>query len=264
MTTNIYDGYDAELTRYDNLLHRSWDIAPGDHVVDIGCGAGHTTRQAARSTQSGSAFGVDISAPAIARAREVAQTDRLRNVTFEIADAQVYPFPPGGFDVAISRFGTMFFDHPVAAFTNIKRAMRPGGRLVMMTWQSREHSEWSSAIREALGTSDTSTPASSGPNAFSLADPPTVTATLESAGFIDIAVSDVREPVYYGRDVATALDWIRSFATTSSALAQQDSVTANQTLARLRDTLAAHLLDDGVWFDSRAWIVAARRACDGD
>jgi ubiquinone/menaquinone biosynthesis C-methylase UbiE len=85
-----------------------------------------------RLANVGSALGIDISASAIERARELTQAQTIRNVTFECADAQVHRFPREHFDLAISRFGTMFFADPVAAFGNIRRALRRGGRLVMM------------------------------------------------------------------------------------------------------------------------------------
>ena len=100
--------------------------------------------------QAGSALGVDISVPAIERARELAEAQGVRNVTFEQADAQVHRFPRERFDLAISRFGTMFFAEPVAAFTNIGRALRPAGRLVMMVWQAHDRNEWDMAIRRSL------------------------------------------------------------------------------------------------------------------
>ena len=125
----------------------------------------------------GGALGVDISAPAIERARELARAEGLRNVTFEHADAQVHRFPPERFDLVISRFGTMFFDDPVAAFANIRRALRPAGRLVMMVWQAHERNEWDVAIRQSLaGPEGPAAAASAGPDPFSLADPPAVTA----------------------------------------------------------------------------------------
>jgi len=133
--------YDAELTRYSAVLHRAWAVQPRDRVLDIGCGTGQTTRDAARKAPAGSALGVDSSAPAIERARKLAQAAELRNVTFERADAQVHRFAPGYFDLAISRFGTMFFDDPVAAFGNIGRALRPAGRLVMVIWQAHDRNE---------------------------------------------------------------------------------------------------------------------------
>ena len=253
-------GYDAELRRHNEVLHQACSIQSRDHVLDIGCGTGQTTRQAARMAQAGSALGVDISAPAIDHARELAVAEGLRNVTFEHADAQVYRFPPERFDLAISRFGTMFFDDPGAAFANIRRALRPAGRLVMMVWQARERNEWDAVICRSLGGPQALAAVTSGrPDPFSLADPPAVTAVLESAGFADIAFTDVCEPVFYGPDVAAALDWVRGFTCTSEALKRLDPAAAARAVRRLRGALAAQLSDDGVWFDSRAWIVAARR-----
>jgi len=256
-------GYDAELRRHNEVLRPAVGVQLHDHVLDIGCGTGQTTRQAARTARAGSAAGVDISAPAIERARELARAERLRNVTFEYANAQVHRFPPGHFDLAISRFGTMFFDDPGAAFANIRRALRPAGRLVMMVWQARERNEWDVTIRQCLGAAEepAATP-SAGLDPFSLADPPTVKQILEAAGFAGVAFTDVGEPVYYGPDVAAALDWVRGFACTSEILKRLDPVAAARAAGRLREALAAHLSDDGVWFDSRAWIVTAHRRRD--
>ncbi len=226
--------------------------------MDIGCGSGQITREAARVARAGSALGVDISASAIERAHELAQTQGVHNVTFEVADAQVHRFPQERFDLAISRFGTMFFHDPVAAFGNVGRALRPAGRLVMMVWQDREHNEWDVAIRQSLaGTGGSAAVGSAGPDPFSLADPPAVTGILEAAGFADVTFTDVHEPVYYGPDVAAALDWIRGFACTSEVLNQLDPAAAARALGRLREVLAAHMSGNGVWFDSRAWIVTA-------
>jgi SAM-dependent methyltransferase len=199
---------------------------------------------------------VDVSALAISRAGELARAERIHNVTFECTNAQVHRFPQEHFDVAISRFGTMFFDDPAAAFANISRALRPAGRLVMMVWQAHGLNEWDVAIRQALGM--TAIPGGL-PDAFSLADQPTGTALLEAAGFADITFTDVSEPVYYGPDVDAAMDWVRGFAYTREILRQLDPAATARAAGRLREALAAHLSDDGVWFNSRAWIVTARR-----
>jgi SAM-dependent methyltransferase len=253
-------GYDAEFRRHDEVLRRAFGIQAGDHILDIGCGAGQTTRQAARTARSGSVLGIDVSAPAIERARELARAEDLRNVTFARADAQIYRFPQERFDLAISRFGTMFFADPVAAFVNIRRALRPAGRLVMMVWQAPERNEWEVVIRQSLARADEA-PAllSGGADAFSLAEPSAVTGILEAAGFIGVDFTDVHEPVYYGPDVAAALDWVRGFACTSNALKGLNPAAAERAVGRLREALAAHVRDDGVWFDSRAWIVTSRR-----
>jgi SAM-dependent methyltransferase len=252
--------YDAELRQHTRVLRRAWGVRRHDQVLDVGCGAGQTTREAARTATAGGALGVDLSAPMIDRARELARAEGLGNVTFERADAQVHRFPPEQFDLAISRFGTMFFEDPVAAFANIGRALRPAGRLVMMVWQGHERNEWEVAIRGALesfeGPADV-VPA--GPDPFSLADPATVERILDAAGFSEIAFADVHEPVYYGADVAAALGWVRGFTSTDATLKRLDPAGAERALERLRETLAGHAGGDGIWFDSRAWIVTARR-----
>jgi hypothetical protein len=94
---------------------------------------------------------------------------------------------------------------------------------------------------------------------ITLADPDTATRTLDVAGFRDVTFTDVREPVYYGPDVATALEWVRGFACTKKVMSSLDSASAEHTLERLRTTLAAYAGADGIWFDASAWIVAARR-----
>jgi SAM-dependent methyltransferase len=206
---------------------------------------------------AGSAHGVDVSGPAIERARALAEAHGIGNVTFEQADAQVHRFPRERFDLAISRFGTMFFADPVTAFSNIGRALSPAGRLVMMVWQAGDRNEWHTAIRRCLeGPAAT---AATGPDPFSLADPPAVTTILEAAGFTGVTFTDVREPMYFGPDVATALDWIRGFACTREALGRLDPDAAARALGRLRVELAVHNGDRGVRFGSRAWIVTARR-----
>lgn len=152
------------------------------------------------------------------------------------------------------------FDDPAAAFANIRRALHPAGRLVMMVWQARERNEWDVVIRQSLAAAEA--PAaipSGGPDPFSLADPPAVTQILAAAGFAGVAFTDVREPVYYRPDVSAALDWARGFRCTSEMLKRLDPAAAARAVGRLRDAFAAHQRDDGVWFSSRAWIVTARR-----
>ena len=153
----------------------------------------------------------------------------------------------------------MFFDDPASAFANIGRALRPDGRLVMMVWQSAARNEWDVAICQALGETQGSAAGASGPDPFSLADPQRVKTLLEPAGLADVSFTDISEPVYYGPDVAAALDWVSGFTCTSAALKQLDPAATADALRQLRTVLTEHLSGDGVWFDSRAWIVTARR-----
>ncbi|WP_051804940.1 class I SAM-dependent methyltransferase [Streptomyces sp. NRRL F-2747] len=257
-------GYDAELQRHDEVLRRAAGVRLDDHVLDIGCGAGQTTREAARTARAGSALGIDVSAPAIERARGLARAEGLRNIAFAQADAQVHRFPPERFDLAISRFGTMFFDDPVAAFANVGRALRPSGRLVMMVWRAPGLNAWDVTIRRSLeAAAGQAAGARGGPDPFSLADPAAVREILRGAGFVDAEFTDVHEQVYYGPDVAAALDWVRGFTCTSEALERLDPTAAARAVENLSGALAEHLTGEGVWFDSRAWIIAAHRAGTG-
>src|SRR4051812_9124537 len=145
------DFYDAELRAHHEHLRAAYGITAGDDVLDIGCGTGLTTREAARAAAPGRVLGVDVSARMLERAREVTAAEQLENVRYELGDAQVHRFDPAAFDVAISRFGTMFFSDSAAAFANIAAALRPGARLVLLVWQRPERNEWAQAIDAALG-----------------------------------------------------------------------------------------------------------------
>ena len=252
--------YDAELRLHNEHFREASDIGPADRVLDIGCGSGQTTREAARAAALGHALGVDISAQMLERARRLSDEEGLHNVSYEQADAQVHRFPSEHFDVGISRFGTMFFTDSVAAFINIGGALRPAARLVLMVWQNLDRNDWVSAIGRALATEarPSALPAS-GTDAFSLGDPTTVRDTLGSAGFVDIGFSEVNEPVYYGPDSAAAFDFVSGFMMTEELLAALDPSTREGAVERLRATLVEHETRSGVWFDSRAWIVTARR-----
>jgi ubiquinone/menaquinone biosynthesis C-methylase UbiE len=245
--------YDEELRAHNERLRDAAGVRSGEWVLDIGCGAGQTTRDAARAAAPGSVLGVDVSPAALERARELAAAESLRNVSFELGDAQTHAFEAGRFDVAISRFGTMFFSDPVAAFANVGRALRPGGRLVALVWQRHRDNDWVVAIDEAIGST---APEYGG--AFSLGDPEATRRILERAGFVDVALEHVDEPVFYGPDLAAALEWVSGFQDVSEFLSALDPDARDRAVERLRDTLAAHRGDRGVAFDSCAWLVTGR------
>ncbi|WP_330288575.1 class I SAM-dependent methyltransferase [Streptomyces sp. NBC_00576] len=258
---DLFD-YDAELRLHNELFRAAARVGSRDRVLDIGCGTGQTTREAARAAVQGSAVGVDLSAPMLERARRLSDDQGLTNVTYQQADAQVHRFPPARFDLCISRFGTMFFADPVAAFTNIGRALRPGARLVLLVWQERDRNEWATAIRQTL-TAESAAPAAPpvphGPDPFSLADPTVTEGILAAAGFAEVSFTDVHEPVYYGPDGATAFDAVLRLWEVRDLLANLEPTVAEQARTRLRTTLDAHTTTAGVHFDSHAWIVTARR-----
>ncbi|MBQ1038814.1 class I SAM-dependent methyltransferase [Micromonospora sp. C81] len=253
--SDLFD-YDAELRLHNELFRAAARVGSHDRVLDIGCGTGQSTRDAARAAVNGSATGVDISGPMLERARQLSDDEGLPNITFQQADAQVHRFPPTHFDLCISRFGTMFFADPVAAFTNIGSALRPGARLVLLVWQARDRNEWATAIRRTF-TDEPATPG--GPNPFSLADQTVTKDRLVAAGFADVDFTDVHVPVYYGPDSAAAFDAVFRLWEFKDLLANLDASAAERARTRLRTTLDAHHTDGGVYFDSRAWVVTARR-----
>jgi ubiquinone/menaquinone biosynthesis C-methylase UbiE len=250
--------YDDELRAHHERFRTAWGIDPGDEVVDVGCGTGLTTREAARAAAPGRVIGVDVSERMLDRARQATAVEGLGNVRYEVGDAQVHRFDPAGLDVAISRFGTMFFADPAAAFANIAAGLRPHARLVLLVWQSYERNEWARAVDAALD--DAAQPWPSDLDPFSLGDADATSRLLERAGFDGLHFEDVHEPVFYGHDLDAALAFIRGWQTTSAALASLGDEEAARAVERLRETLAAHSsAEHGVVFDARSWLITARR-----
>src|SRR5581483_11483592 len=134
--------YEAMLAPFSRRLVAAAGISPWDRMLDIGCGCGATTRSAGHRAVDGEVVGVDLSRQLLDRAEERAREEGLAHVRFEQADVQVHRFADGWFDVAVSRFGVMFFADPVAAFANVVRALRPGGRLAFACWAEPLANEW--------------------------------------------------------------------------------------------------------------------------
>ncbi|MGX7829746.1 class I SAM-dependent methyltransferase [Actinokineospora sp. 24-640] len=252
------DRYDEGVAAYHGQFLDAAGIGAGERVLDIGCGTGQATRDAARRAVGGSALGVDLSSPMIALARERAEREGVGNVGFTQADAQVHAFAEQHFDVAISRSGAMFFGDPRAAFDNIGRALRPGGRLVLMAWQPIERNGWVPAFRAALALGrDLPTPPADGPGPFSLGDADRVRDLLGSAGFHDVRLRGLAEPMCFGRDADDAVEFIGGqFAAMLDGLTADDRARA---LANLRATMAERQTGRGVLFDSAIWLIEAQR-----
>jgi ubiquinone/menaquinone biosynthesis C-methylase UbiE len=250
--------YDAMLPEFTRRLLQAAEISPGQRVLDIGCGSGQTTCAAARAARPGSAMGIDLSGPLLEEARRRAEQERLDNVHFEHADAQVHPFPEGGFDVAISRFGAMLFADPAAAFTNIARALTSGAHLAFLTWQEPARNEWVGVLGAALASAAEPPPMDAGSGPFSLSDPERIRQLLGQAGFTRITVDPVAEPVRLGSDVADVLDFVQDLGPVRHALADADTATKVKVLDALREGLASHRTEGGVFLGAATWLVTAR------
>lgn len=252
--------YDRSVRGYNRLLLDRSEVGRGDRVLDVGCGNGESTRDAARAAVDGSVLGVDLSSRMVARARELAAADALANVGFECADAQVHPFGAAAYDVVLSRFGTMFFADPTAAFANIGAAMRPGARLVMVVWRSVDDNEWLQCVFAALAQSrELPVPPAGAPGPFGLAHPATTRATLDAAGFDAVELEPVDQPLWLGTDGDDAFGFFRGTGIVRGMTSDLDDAQRGRALDALRATMADHDTGDGVYFGSGAWLISGRR-----
>jgi len=262
------DHWTEHAERYEHAGRRQWGhlvdaglIGTDDTVLDIGCGTGKSTRDAARLAASGSAAGIDLSARMLERAREQSEAEGLTNVTFVQGDAQVHPFEDAAFDVAISSFGAMFFNDPVAAFTNIARGLRPRGGLALLAWRELARNEWVMSIRDALAMGrDLPQPPPDAPTPFSLAEPERVRRLLGEAGYQGVELESVDEPLEFGTDADDAFGFLQGVGIVEGLTQDLNDAQTAEALDRLRATVVAHDTADGVLFGTSAWLITARRA----
>ncbi|MFU8875767.1 class I SAM-dependent methyltransferase [Micromonospora sp. SL4-19] len=251
-----WDAVSAELS--EPLLTAA-GINPDDRVLDLGCGNGQTTRLAARRARDGYALGVDLSAPMLRSARAHAVGEGLTNVRFEQGDVQVHPFPPGEFDVALSRGGLTFFADPVVAFTNIAHALRPGGRLAFTCARAVDEQQWFTVFMTALvGRVPRTDPrAAYEPGMFSLADPRRIDDLLTAAGFRDITMTGVDPAMTYGHDAADATELVLGTGPARALLDNVDRHAATRARDALTTALGAYENPDGVQLTGAFWLVTA-------
>ncbi|MCI0690179.1 MAG: class I SAM-dependent methyltransferase [Sporichthyaceae bacterium] len=253
-----YERMGAPFTR---LVLDAAAVARTDRVLDVGCGAGSTTCTAARAAADGQALGVDIARPLLQRAKQRARHEGLTNVRFEHGDAQTHRLPPQGFDVAISRFGVMFFSDPTAAFANIARGLRPGGRIAFVCWQHPADNEWIAVVGGAaaqhLALPPRDDPAA--PGMFSLGDRDRIAAVLRAAALTDVVIEPVAEPLWMGADVPDAVRFLTSTGIWTRLVRDADRPTVARASQTVKTALGPYLTPDGVLLGSRAWLVTASR-----
>ncbi|MGV9840057.1 class I SAM-dependent methyltransferase [Nocardia niigatensis] len=249
-----HDRYDAVNHGFNQPLLSAARITDGDHVLDIGCGNGQLTRAAARRSGTGSATGVDLSGPMLGRARILAANEAVANVTFTQGDAQVFPFPDNAFDVALSRFGIMFFADPVAAFANIARALRPGGRLAFVTMPPMPGTDLGAVFSAAAQhLADFEITHTHGP----LADPDTIRDLLAAAGFRDIDVEYREAEGIWGRDIDDAADFIIEWGPLRYHRSLAGFATDDAVRTAIANALAPFATPGGVRLPNSAYLVTA-------
>ncbi len=252
------DRYDAVNSGYNGLLLDAAAIGARDRVLDVGCGNGQLTRLAARRARDGHVSGVDLSAPMLATAR--ASSGDVPNVTYERGDAQVHAFERGAYDVAVSRFGIMFFADPFAAFANILGALRPGGRLALLSLRPIGGSDLGvafAAIAPHLPPPPAAEPGAAGPE--SLSDPGRIDAVLTGAGFTGVRAEPAEAPQVWGRDAEDAAGFLEAWGPVRHAVGRAGGGAAARVHGALVQALRPYEGPDGVVLRGAAWLITATR-----
>ena len=245
----------------------------GERVVDVGCGCGELSLAlAGQLGAEGRILAVDVSRPMLEQARsrqkaarEKATPAEQAKIEWQEADAAAAPFAAGGFDLLVSRFGVMFFGDPVEAFRNLRRALRPGGRLAMVCWRPMPDNAWVAAPRAAM-LQVLPAPAAMPPDApgpFAFADAARVGAILAQAGFAGIASAAVDAPLEIGTDGAAdaALEAAVQFAIqvgpAAALLRDADPAARERAVGAVREALGERVRGGSPAFDAACWIYTA-------
>ena len=256
---------DVQVGPFGALALERAALAPGERVLDVGCGCGATTLDIARAVgERGRVTGIDVSAPMLARARARAAGAGLgERIAWRCEDAQTAALGEGAFDCVYSRFGVMFFSDPPAAFANLRRALRPGGRLVFVCWQARERNPWMTvpALAAMEHVAFPPPPPPDAPGPFAFADRERVRGILEAAGFASIVHEPVERAMQLGGgDVEEALELFLAVGPVGQAL--REAQAGPELRARVEDAvrraLATFRTPRGVEAPAAAWIVSAR------
>ncbi len=258
----------AGLGAHGEQALRLHPLMPGQRVLDIGCGFGDTTQRIADLVgPDGEAVGVDAAPRFIEDAIREADEAGVLNARFLVADVQATLAGEGRFDVAFSRFGTMFFANPVAAMRNVHRALVPGGRLLMVVWRRRIDNDWlyraQQIVEQIVSRPEEYDEPTCGPGPFSMADADTTSEILLHAGFTEVTLSHCDIPILIGRDLDEAIDFVMALGPAGEILRlagdRADHLHGDVEVA-LREGLAEFAVEGGLLAPASTWIVAGSAA----
>lgn len=252
------------LSHHSDAIFPRLEVHAGERVLDAGAGFGDTACMLAeRVGSTGKVVAMDCCDAFLDDGRKEAAGKGLRNVDFVVGDVERYAFN-GDFDLVFSRFGTMFFSNPVAAMKNMRRALKPGGRMIHIVWRERADNPWLNAAKDVVlqhlpqPGDDART---CGPGPFSMADQGLVTAQMKAAGFEDICFERVDANVRMGDSVDDSIGFQMALGPAGEVvreageLAQQHEAAIR---ADLTELLRPHVTEDGVWMASSSWVISAR------
>jgi SAM-dependent methyltransferase len=252
---------DALLAPVSGILLDRAKAKAGEHVLDVGCGCGAISLASARAVgPTGHVLGIDISAPMLTQARQLAPTDAP--LEFLLADATVHAFEPSSIDLLVSRFGVMFFADPASSFTNLRKAMRSSGRLAFACWREPRENPWMIAPLQAaykhvpklpqLGPED--------PGPYAFASEARVHRILGEAGFVDLAMErcDLSLDLAVGRGLDAAVKSALEIGPAHRALEGQPADVVAAAATSIREVLAPFASGQAVALPASIWIVTAR------
>jgi SAM-dependent methyltransferase len=255
---DLQDALDHSLQPFEDLLVQAVAAQSAHQVLDVGCGTGATTIALARRlADGGRCTGIDISNPmiAVARARAERAGSRAR---FICADAQTHAFQPAAFDCLVSRFGVMFFDQPVQAFANLRRAARTNASVHFVAWRSEAHNPFMTTAERAVAPLLPALPArrSDGPGQFAFADRDRVRSILNDSGWIDIHIQPIDVACTMGKG---ELDrYVTRLGPVGRALREVDPPTHARVVATLREAFTPYVRGDVARFTAACWMIGAR------
>jgi ubiquinone/menaquinone biosynthesis C-methylase UbiE len=252
------DTLDRMYQPFEDLLVHAIIAGTPSRVLDVGCGTGGTTVAVARRLgTAGECVGVDISEPMLAAARDRAERAGV-HATFVRADAGSHPFEPSSFDAIMSRFGVMFFDDPVRAFSNLRRAARSGAELRFVAWRSPEENPFMTTAERAAAPLLPNLPARrpDAPGQFAFADRQRVQSILEESGWAEIDIRPIDVACTLGEK--DLVPYLTRFGPLGRILEESDEETRTQVIATARPAFDPYVHGAEVRYTAACWMVGAR------